>query len=731
MIAAILVISAIACLFLGGLVISQDIKKTSNLLFAAICVCFAVWAASILLFLEAGSIEVAFFAAKTFYVVAGLFPGLLLLFALIFPEHKKVALTTQIPIILAGVAMTALLVISPQFVVGDIILGQYSNYAAVDQYSYILYSSYFVTFFFSAMFVAFRKFAVYKGNLRMQAGLYAFGILLNSVPGFVTNLFLPYYGVYDYIWVGPAASVFFLSLTTYGIIKHGLFDIRLAAVRTTTYAFSLLTLVVIYYLVAYLLSATFLQRDLNTDFSVSPLNILLALVLTLTFQPVKRFFDNVTDKIFFRNDYSLERAINQLGDATANENDLRQLTSNAQRLLFDTLKPTFLTFSIIKPSDHPGVENFVTGSFPGDPGVVSQKIIAITDKRAESDDVLFSSSVKNSSLRGLMEKYEIAAIVLFRTKHELNGYALVGEKQSGSAYRKKDWQLLNTAADELALAIQNALRFEEIRAFNRTLQDKVDEATIKLRRTNAKLQELDEAKDEFVSMASHQLRTPLTSVKGYLSMVLEGDAGELRPSQKKLLEEAYAGSQRMVYLIGDFLNVSRMRTGKFMLEYSESNLAGVIDEEIDQLRATAEGRNMNFIYEAPKSFPSARLDENKIRQVIMNLIDNAIYYSKPGGTIKVELYTQDEQLMFRVKDNGIGVPLKEQKDLFEKFFRATNARKVRPDGTGLGLFMIKKVVLAHGGTIIFSSHEHKGSVFGFTLPMKRPVGIKTGIGSLR
>lgn len=597
-------------------------------------------------------------------------------------------------------------------------LGQYSNYAVVDPSSYIFYSIYFMTFFFSAMLVAFRKFAVYKGSLRMQAGLYAFGILLNSIPGFITNLFLPYYGVYDYIWVGPAASVFFLSLTTYGIVKHGLFDIRLAAVRTTTYVFSLLTLVVIYYLVAYLLSATFLQGEMNTEFSVSPLNILLALVLTITFQPVKRFFDNVTDKIFFRNDYSLEQALNRLGEATANESDLRQLVGNAQKLLFDTLKPGFVTFSVIKPDDIHGVENFVKGSFPIDPGVVSKRITTTTSKSAKGNDVIFRDGIKNGSLRSLMEKYEIAAVVLFRTKHELNGYALIGEKQSGSVYRKKDWQLLNTAADELALAIQNALRFEEIRAFNRTLQDKVDEATVKLRRTNARLRELDDAKDEFVSMASHQLRTPLTSVKGYLSMVLEGDAGELKKEQRKLLEEAYNGSQRMVYLIGDFLNVSRIKTGKFMLEFGESNLAHIIGDEVDQLRVTAENRNLNFVYEAPDSFPTVRLDENKIRQVIMNLIDNAIFYSKPGGTVKVELYTKDNQIIFRVRDNGIGVPAREQKDLFEKFYRASNARKVRPDGTGLGLFMIKKVVLAHGGTIIFSSHEGKGSTFGFTLPMK-------------
>jgi signal transduction histidine kinase len=201
-------------------------------------------------------------------------------------------------------------------------------------------------------------------------------------------------------------------------------------------------------------------------------------------------------------------------------------------------------------------------------------------------------------------------------------------------------------------------------------------------------------------------------------MVLEGDAGSLTKEQKKLLEEAYNGAQRMVFLISDFLNVSRLKTGRFVLEFTNSNLAKVIGDEVAQLRITAESRNLKFIFEAPGDFPVVRLDENKIRQTAMNLIDNAIYYSKPGGTIKVELYLKNEEIIFKVKDNGIGVPASEQKGLFEKFYRASNARKVRPDGTGLGLFMIKKVILAHGGNIIFESKENKGSIFGFSMPIK-------------
>src|SRR5690606_33647937 len=162
-------------------------------------------------------------------------------------------------------------------------------------------------------------------------------------------------------------------------------------------------------------------------------------------------------------------------------------------------------------------------------------------------------------------------------------------------------------------------------------------ATKELRKNNEELKRSDEAKDEFVSMASHQLRTPLTSVKGYISMVLEGDAGKITPMQRKLLGEAFTSSERMVHLIGDFLNVSRIQTGKFMLERNLVNLADLVEDEVQGLKGTARARLLTLRYRKPSRFPSLYIDGDKIHQVIMNFIDNAIYYSAEDTTITVRL----------------------------------------------------------------------------------------------
>jgi len=310
--------------------------------------------------------------------------------------------------------------------------------------------------------------------------------------------------------------------------------------------------------------------------------------------------------------------------------------------------------------------------------------------------------------------------VLSSTKGETGiGYLALGPKKSGNSYSQIDTKTIAIIANELVIAIQNALRFEEIENFNATLQQKVVDATHKLRKANEKLKALDETKDDFISMASHQLRTPLTSIKGYVSMVLEGDAGKLSDTQKDMLGQAFLSSQRMVYLISDLLNISRLKTGKFVIEPTPVNLADMVAQELTQLQETAKAKDMTFTFDKPEHFPSLMLDETKTRQVVMNFCDNAIYYTPAGGHIKVRLVDNPNNVELRVEDDGIGVPRAEQHHLFTKFYRAGNARKARPDGTGLGLFMAKKVIVAQEGSLIFESTEGKGSTFGFSFDKQK------------
>jgi signal transduction histidine kinase len=161
-----------------------------------------------------------------------------------------------------------------------------------------------------------------------------------------------------------------------------------------------------------------------------------------------------------------------------------------------------------------------------------------------------------------------------------------------------------------------------------------------------------------------------------------------------------------------------MQAGKFTIQKAPADIVQIAEDESKLRLSQAEERGLKLVFEKPKQpLPLINLDENKTRQVIMNFIDNAIYYTRKG-TIIVGVQRVGDRAELRVKDQGIGVPVEEQKKLFHKFYRAPNALAVRPDGTGLGLFLAKRVVEDQGGQIIFESQEGKGSTFGFSMPLK-------------
>ncbi len=492
----------------------------------------------------------------------------------------------------------------------------------------------------------------------------------------------------------PVSIFLMIGIIAYSMIYHKLFDIRAYAVRAVAYSTTFASVALFYIAVSFFVTAHLLGTRLKIG-TVVYLTAVTGLVAVL-FQPIHAFFNRLTNRLFFREYYDPQDVLDRLSDLLARTIDLTRLQQACKQIIVEALNVNSLEYWLEEgeQASYPHIDALFEGSTGQ--GVVV--VDALTDRHTIAEE---------------LRAKDIAVIVRLRTTHGNLGYMLLGFKKSGETYSQKDIRLLGTVADEIAISMQNALHFEEIQNFNKTLKDQINQATIELRKTNAKLKLLDETKDEFITMASHQLRTPLTSVKGYLSMVLEGDAGKLNSNQEKLLEQSYLSSQRMVYLISDLLNLSRLNTGKFVIEPSEVDLSEVAQVEVDQLAETAKARNLNLVYVRPTTFPKLMLDETKIHQVVMNFIDNAIYYTPSGGTVTVSLRETPAAVEYTVKDTGIGVPKAVQHKLFTKFYRAGNAQQARPDGTGLGLFMAKKVVAAQGGAIIFESEEGKGSTFGF------------------
>ncbi len=544
----------------------------------------------------------------------------------------------------------------------------------------------------------------------LVAALYT--VIFASIFGIIFNILVPVLtSSQSYIGLGLITVDIFAVGFALSIARSHLIDVRLYAVRTVAYMLSVISLALIYIAVVFGVSRIVLGYE---DTQTQAINIILTLILAFVFQPIKQFFDRITNRIFYRHSYVTDDFFARLNGILTSTTDLRVLLSRAVEEISSTLNAKHGLFVVY--SDKGRFTSVGTRPhsvhMPAEDVRTLEAYVLANNKETIVTNLLDYKTM----LRRLLVSHKIELVLPLLRSEKIIGYLFLGEQLKGQ-YSYRDIKVLETMSDELVIAIQNALSVQEVRELNETLQQRVNEATKELRASNSQLQRLDKAKDEFVGMASHQLRTPLTSVKGYLSMVIEGDAGKITESQKQLLEEAFTSSERMVHLINDFLNVSRLQTGKFLIDKRPINLAKVVEQELDSLVTTAASRNLTFSYKSPKDFPMLDLDEGKMRQVIMNFADNALYYSAEHTNIFVRLAIEGEDVVFAVKDAGIGVPQAEQSQLFSKFYRASNARKQRPDGTGVGLFLAKKVIDAHGGKVIFESVEGQGSTFGFRLPL--------------
>lgn len=233
-----------------------------------------------------------------------------------------------------------------------------------------------------------------------------------------------------------------------------------------------------------------------------------------------------------------------------------------------------------------------------------------------------------------------------------------------------------------------------------------------------KEKEIDKEKTEFVSLASHQLRTPLSTINWYAEMLLDGDAGKLNKEQIKYLNEIYSGNQRMVKLVNSLLNVSRLELGTFTIEPEEVNFVKLAKIIIKEQKPQIKSKSINLSVELEKDLPKIKADPKLISMVFQNLLSNSVKYTDKGGEISFKVGSKGGDVHIRITDSGWGIPQKEQSKIFSKLYRASNVKEGDTEGTGLGLYIVKSIIEESGGRITFTSKEGKGTSFFVTLPMK-------------
>lgn len=368
----------------------------------------------------------------------------------------------------------------------------------------------------------------------------------------------------------------------------------------------------------------------------------------------------------------------------------------------------------------------------------------LTPEFDEQDIKILSDQVKmlvfielpEGQLKDIMQRLDVAIAVYLRTEEENIGLLILGKKLLGDPYSPYDMQILRVLAPVAAIAFQNARSFEEIRRFNITLEQKIAKATDEIRSSNEniykknmelakvskelslvneKLKIFDKLKDEFLSVASHELRTPMTAIKGFVSMIEEGDYGQVSDVLRKPLHDIAISTDRLIKLVNDMLNISRIEAGRLKFSISDFFINDVLSEIVSSLQPIAKEKNLRLEI---NDFEKIKVqgDEDKVKQILNNLIGNALKFTNKGS-VTLSAQSKDEVVELLVTDTGIGIAQEDHDKLFGKFEQIPSQEAGTTVGSGLGLYIAREIARKMGGDVwLDSSSKEKGSIFIFSLP---------------
>lgn len=695
-----------------GIVVFRNGKKLVNKLFSLLSLILIIWVfGSFMMFSSVNSQQVIFWDR---FVYAGI------IFWAAIQYHFSLALTyfnrTRKNLLIVGylLSLVFLALSRTDYFVSGIFRYDWGAHmkAQMTHHFFLIFFSFYVILFFYVLLKEYNK-----EKDRIKGNRLLFYIIGFSVLDFIGGTaFLPAYQIAVYP-IFLATPLIFSIIITYSIVYFGLMNIKLIMRRYFVYFISLSSFV----LVGLLILFTF--YNLYPKYFL-PVFVIFYFISLLSFSWVKKYYYRLANHYFFSSLYDSNELI-------------YNLTKNLQASL--NINKTFgPVTSLLTQAFH--CQAIAALNFNHKKGTWSviyknnfSSLISKTDKLSyEVIKNIFSKNLpltlkniekinqpKNAEFINYLKKLNIELVIPIKTgKDQLSSLMFLGPKVSKESYNSKDLQVLELIASEIGITITNSLLYQSVKKFNVKLKNEISKATKKLQEQNETLKKLDQVKDEFVGIVSHQLRTPLTGIRWFTELLIKNKKKNLDSNQLDLLKHISSSNLSLIKLVNDLLDVSHIETGhKFEIVKKNFNINELLSEVLKENTYLIETKKLVFNNEIPETV-EIYADRDKIKQVWQNLITNASKYSGEGASVKIYFkLKKGVEITFYVKDEGIGIPKKQQASLFTKFFRATNVVLQNVEGTGLGLYIAREIVRAHGGEMSFKSIEKKGSTFYFSIPL--------------
>ncbi|MBI3887675.1 HAMP domain-containing histidine kinase [Candidatus Microgenomates bacterium] len=428
------------------------------------------------------------------------------------------------------------------------------------------------------------------------------------------------------------------------------------------------------------------------------------MILAASFQPLRKALERVTSGFLYKNAYDTDELLYMLSQVMSSSLTLKVLAENVMEMLRAKAHITKIEIYVLNQKGENVLQTVPIGQPPYALDNEEIKVLGTSEKP------LVFSEMTEGPQKAIMRRKEIEVFLKLKTTHRLVGFLIMGPKITGDIYFDQDIKTLTIMSPSFAVAVENSLSYEEIRKFNDTLQLEIKKATEDLLMANERLKEVDKLKDEFISIASHDLRTPLTTVKNYLWLTL--NKGKLVPKVKQDLERAYSAADRTALLVADMLDVSRIEGNRIELKMEPLKLNDLLTEVSDEIAAKAQAKKVDFTIKCDKEAKIVT-DHERLLQVIINLADNAVKFTQENGKVAINVKIKDDKVLISISDTGMGIAKEDFPKLFTKFGRLHNTLSSVPEvpGTGLGLYIAKKMVDLLRGTIDVSSMVGKGTTF--------------------
>lgn len=704
---------SVAGLMLIGLAIFlKNARNRISLSFFAVAMTIALWLLALCISYLHINYEISLWALRAGVAIGTFIAPALLYFSIYFPTQvSKIPKLFNYAVFVPAVLLF-LLSFTP-FLIPAVAFRQYSVAIRGVGSLYTIQSLYEITGVVLALGILLYKARKVTRREKTQIVLVVAGLLIAVAVNIVSNyiLVLTHAATYFSDLAAGVSFVVFVGATAYAILRHHLFDMRLAITRTIAF-----TLTVGIVSVSYSFVVLVIVAPLVTGGQIQPLRdvpqllVFLppAIIIGLTVHSLQQGIARITRNIFFQDAYDSREVLDRLSDALISDNDLGVIMHRGLEVLSSALQPSHVLFVVLDDTGGVYKQQVINRKLPSNVLGVVDATRKVKTRISLRDEMSFGEWLPE------FEQEDVSLVLRLVTGKKMTGALYFGPRQNGRSYTRQDTELLNVSAKNFGIAIENAKKYQQIATFADTMHKEVLRQTASLRRANKKLKTLDALKDDFISMASHQLRSPATSVHDAIRML---DQDYVAPEErKKILQLAEASSERLVGVVTDMLSVARIQAGHFTIEKTYIDLVELAGRAIMQASVLAAEKHITLQLEKPDRPVNLQADRAKLNEIMANYIENAIQYSDEGTTVVVTLKQDDGKVYFEIRDSGIGVPAEEQKSLFTKFYRATNARKEHPNGNGIGLFVVKTVVVEHGGNVYYQPLEH-GSVFGFWLPI--------------